>query len=73
MLDFEHALITRPLRTDVFLTEVITSIAWCTVTRLAPEYLHGTIVGPLVYPGHGDDTTIGAEKPHLPVWRERGW
>lgn len=26
-----------------------------------------------VYPGHGDDTTIGAEKPHLQEWKERGW
>jgi len=26
-----------------------------------------------VYPGHGDDTTIGAERPHLAAWRERGW
>jgi len=26
-----------------------------------------------VYPGHGDDTTIGAERPHLAEWRARGW
>ena len=26
-----------------------------------------------VYPGHGDDTTIGAEKPHLQEWIDRGW
>jgi glyoxylase-like metal-dependent hydrolase (beta-lactamase superfamily II) len=26
-----------------------------------------------VYPGHGWDTTIGAERPHLAEWRERGW
>jgi glyoxylase-like metal-dependent hydrolase (beta-lactamase superfamily II) len=26
-----------------------------------------------VYPGHGKDTTLGAERPHLPKWRERGW
>jgi glyoxylase-like metal-dependent hydrolase (beta-lactamase superfamily II) len=26
-----------------------------------------------VYPGHGDDTTIGAERPHLAEWRSRGW
>ena len=23
----------------------------------------------VVYPGHGDDTTIGAERPHLDEWR----
>jgi glyoxylase-like metal-dependent hydrolase (beta-lactamase superfamily II) len=26
-----------------------------------------------VYPGHGKDTTLGAERPHLPEWRARGW
>ncbi|MEU3553003.1 MBL fold metallo-hydrolase [Streptomyces fragilis] len=26
-----------------------------------------------VYPGHGDDTSLGAERPHLPEWRARGW
>ena len=26
-----------------------------------------------VYPGHGSDTTLGAERPHLEEWRERGW
>ncbi|MER5480560.1 MBL fold metallo-hydrolase [Streptomyces sp. NPDC002734] len=26
-----------------------------------------------VYPGHGDDTSLGAERPHLEEWRARGW
>jgi glyoxylase-like metal-dependent hydrolase (beta-lactamase superfamily II) len=26
-----------------------------------------------VYPGHGKDTTLGAERPHLAEWRVRGW
>lgn len=26
-----------------------------------------------VHPGHGDSTTIGAERPSLPDWRTRGW
>jgi glyoxylase-like metal-dependent hydrolase (beta-lactamase superfamily II) len=25
------------------------------------------------YPGHGDDSTLGIERPHLAEWRERGW
>ncbi|KOX15291.1 Zn-dependent hydrolase [Nocardiopsis sp. NRRL B-16309] len=36
------------------------------------------VFGPLpddtwVYPGHGRDTTLGAERPSLAEWRERGW
>ena len=27
----------------------------------------------VVYPGHGDDTTLGTERPHLAEWKERGW
>lgn len=26
-----------------------------------------------VYPGHGADTTLGAERPHLGEWAARGW
>ncbi|MEV4198773.1 MBL fold metallo-hydrolase [Micromonospora globbae] len=25
------------------------------------------------YPGHGKDSTLGAERPALPQWRARGW
>jgi glyoxylase-like metal-dependent hydrolase (beta-lactamase superfamily II) len=25
------------------------------------------------YPGHGNDSTLGAERPDLAEWRERGW
>jgi len=40
--------------------------------------LERKVFGPLpdstwVYPGHGADTTLGAERPSLPDWRERGW
>jgi glyoxylase-like metal-dependent hydrolase (beta-lactamase superfamily II) len=27
----------------------------------------------VVLPGHGDVTTVGAERPHLGEWRARGW
>jgi glyoxylase-like metal-dependent hydrolase (beta-lactamase superfamily II) len=29
--------------------------------------------GTWVYPGHGKDTTLGAERPQLGEWRARGW
>jgi glyoxylase-like metal-dependent hydrolase (beta-lactamase superfamily II) len=37
--------------------------------RVFDVYADSTVV----YPGHGDDTTLGAERPHLNEWRERGW
>lgn len=27
----------------------------------------------VVHPGHGNGTTLGAERPHLQEWKERGW
>ncbi|NIL56852.1 MBL fold metallo-hydrolase [Salinispora arenicola] len=40
--------------------------------------LEAKVFGPLpdetwVYPGHGNDSTLGAERPHLGEWRTRGW
>ncbi len=37
--------------------------------RIFAEYADDT----WVYPGHGGDTTLGAERPALPQWRARGW
>ncbi len=25
------------------------------------------------YPGHGDDSTLGEQRPHVAEWRARGW
>jgi glyoxylase-like metal-dependent hydrolase (beta-lactamase superfamily II) len=49
--------------------EEFDSLYWGVVDR---------VFGPLpdetwVYPGHGHDTTVGAERPSLEEWRERGW
>lgn len=38
-------------------------------TRVFDVYDDSTVI----YPGHGDDTVLGAERPHLAEWRERGW
>jgi glyoxylase-like metal-dependent hydrolase (beta-lactamase superfamily II) len=38
-------------------------------TKLFDRYPDDTVV----YPGHGDDTTLGTERPQLSEWRERGW
>ncbi|TFV88587.1 MBL fold metallo-hydrolase [Blastococcus sp. CT_GayMR16] len=38
------------------------------------ERLFGTLPDETwVYPGHGKDTTLGTERPHLAEWRARGW
>jgi glyoxylase-like metal-dependent hydrolase (beta-lactamase superfamily II) len=46
--------------------------------RSLMDDLEERVFGPMpdgtwVYPGHGKDTTLGAERPHLGEWRERGW
>ncbi|GFZ79674.1 MBL fold metallo-hydrolase [Nesterenkonia alkaliphila] len=38
-------------------------------TRLFGQFPDDTVV----HPGHGDPTTLGAERPQLAHWRERGW
>jgi len=38
------------------------------------EWVFGPLPdGTWVYPGHDHDTRPGAERPHLPEWRARGW
>lgn len=39
------------------------------IDRLFSELADGTVV----HPGHGADTTIGAERGHVEEWRARGW
>ena len=53
-------------------------------TRSAEDF--GTLVGDVsaklfdrlpdetwFYPGHGDDSTLGEQRPQLAQWRTRGW
>jgi glyoxylase-like metal-dependent hydrolase (beta-lactamase superfamily II) len=44
---------------------IIRSIDERLFSKLEPEII--------VLPGHGDDTTIGTERPHLQEWVDRGW
>ena len=44
---------------------IIRSVGDRLFPKLAPETI--------VMPGHGDDTTIGDERPHLQDWIDRGW
>ncbi|HEV7722710.1 MAG TPA: MBL fold metallo-hydrolase [Iamia sp.] len=44
-----------------------------TIMRSLEERLFTLADETLVLPGHGDQTTIGTERPHLDVWAERGW
>ena len=39
------------------------------ITRIFDRYDDET----WIYPGHGDDTVLGHERPHLAEWRDRGW
>jgi glyoxylase-like metal-dependent hydrolase (beta-lactamase superfamily II) len=47
--------------------------AFATIMRSLDEKLFVLPDDTHVYPGHGDDTTIGAERPSLEEWRARGW
>ena len=46
-------------------TTIIRSIEDRLFTRLPDDVI--------VMPGHGEDTTIGTERPHLQEWIDRGW
>ncbi len=47
--------------------------AFATIMRSLRERLFVLSDDTWVYPGHGDDTTLGRERPHLDEWQERGW
>ncbi len=38
-------------------------------SRLFDRFADDTVI----HPGHGDATTLGAERPHLKQWQARGW
>jgi glyoxylase-like metal-dependent hydrolase (beta-lactamase superfamily II) len=45
-----------------------------TIIRSLDERLFAPLAADtIVMPGHGNDTTIGAERPHLQEWVDRGW
>ena len=46
---------------------------FATIIRSISERLFALPPDTVVMPGHGADTTIGAEQPHLDEWIERGW
>lgn len=47
---------------------------FATIIRSIEERLFAHLpADTLVLPGHGTDTTIGAERPHLQEWIDRGW
>jgi len=45
-----------------------------TIIRSLEDRIFATVpADTIVMPGHGDDTTVGAESPHLQEWIDRGW
>lgn len=49
--------------------EAFTSLLHDVRTKIFDVYDDDTVV----LPGHGESTTLGAERPHLDEWAERGW
>ncbi len=48
-------------------------INFATIIRSIQQRLFALPDETLVLPGHGDNTTIGAERPHFQEWVDRGW
>jgi glyoxylase-like metal-dependent hydrolase (beta-lactamase superfamily II) len=48
-------------------------VRFATIIRSIEDRLFPLPPETLVLPGHGLDTTIGAERPHLQEWVDRGW
>jgi len=47
---------------------------FATIVRSLEDRLFAPLAGEtIVMPGHGNDTSIGAERPHLQEWVDRGW
>ena len=44
-----------------------------TIIRSIEDRLLTLPVDTIVLPGHGTDTTVGTEAPHLQEWVDRGW
>lgn len=49
--------------------EAFASLLNDVTARIFDQYADDTVF----YPGHGDDSTVGAERPLLGEWRSRGW
>ncbi len=49
------------------------AVNFATIIRSIQQRLFTLPDDTLVLPGHGDDTTIGTERPHLQEWIDRGW
>ena len=48
--------------------------ALATIIRSIEDRLFSPLPGEtIVLPGHGDETTLAAERPHLQEWVDRGW
>jgi glyoxylase-like metal-dependent hydrolase (beta-lactamase superfamily II) len=46
---------------------------WPTIIESIDRKLFTLPVDTIVLPGHGLDTTVGEERPHLQEWIDRGW
>lgn len=46
---------------------------FATIIESIDRHLFTLPADTMVLPGHGADTTIGTERPHLAAWIERGW
>jgi len=48
-------------------------VRYTLASKLANELAEAADDKQLTNRGHGNDSTLGAERPHLEEWRARGW
>ena len=46
---------------------------FATLFASVKKRIFGRFADAVVHPGHGDDTQLSAERPHLDEWEQRGW
>ena len=55
-------------------TRTTTPTDFATIITSIDERIFGVFADDVtIWPGHGRESTVGAERPHLDEWVERGW
>ena len=75
LLSDDDVITVGRLKLHTILTPGHTPGSMCFLVEGSPVLFSGDTLFPetLILPGHGDQSTIGEERPHLQEWVDRGW